>query len=147
MIFELLWVLLNAWFLYYVEELKLHGCACALGWKRLFIMASLVVFIAVLIVSTFFRWETVVPGLVPVYVLVALSYVIVARMFIDDIKRAHCKCAEGEALTALNIVNVVQIIGIVVTAVYVLYLILVHRRGRGRGELKNKRGSRRGLRG
>lgn len=110
--------LLNAWFLYYVEELKKSGCACALGWKRTFVQASLFVFLVTFVVGFFVDWRSY-KAIAFLMFLLTVAYLIIAREFIMQVKDAHCKCAQNDAFEVLSWVNFIQIV------LFVVYLVLV----------------------
>ena len=117
-VMTLIGLALNAYFLYYVDQLRRGGCACADGWKRSFMEASLVFFIVWAVVSMFTRVTAT--WLMLVTTLVMLAYVVVARMFIEDVKRNDCRCAENNAFAFLNVWNWIQIAMLMVYVVLVL---------------------------
>jgi hypothetical protein len=120
LILSLAVVVLNAWFLYYVDELKRRGCQCALGWRRTFMQASLMVFILMGILGFVMDWKKHFLWLAALFNLITIAYVIVTREFINDIKGSSCKCAETDAFEVLGIVNIIQIFFLVLAVVALL---------------------------
>ena len=65
-LFNITMIILNAWFLYYMDQLERDGCKCAQGWKMTFVQASLILFITIAILSFFInvnvkgRWFAVI---------------------------------------------------------------------------------------
>ena len=116
-----LFIALNAWFLYYVEELKKQGCQCAMGWRRTFVQASLMVFLVFGVLGLFMNWSRHFPWLVFLLNLISLAYIVVTREFIEQVKASHCTCAETDAFDVLNWLNMFQIIMLV--AVVIMFII------------------------
>lgn len=118
-------ILLNAWFLYYMDRLERDGCKCAQGWKRSFIQFSLMVFIALAVLSYFVnvrggKWF----GIGLMLQAITIAYVLVTREFIHDIKEDHCLCAETPAFKVLNFVNIVQLLILGVSILYAFYILV-----------------------
>jgi hypothetical protein len=124
-------IALNAWFLYYVDQLEKRGCKCAFGWRRQVMEGSLALFIIMSIVSLFVDWAGHFPLLSILYMAVLFMYIVVARGFISQMKETHCECAETDAFRVLDVVNWIQLyfVAVVVLAIVlkVAYLITVGR--------------------
>jgi hypothetical protein len=117
-------IVMNAWFLYYIEQIKAHGCSCAYGWRRTFVQASLIVFIVLGIVGLLFNWRKNVPLLGLLLSLLSLAYIVITRQFIHQVKKAHCECAETEAFVVLDWLNFFQIV-LLAAVVFLLVLSLI----------------------
>ena len=116
--------LLNAWFLYYMDQLERSGCKCAQGWKRTFIQFSLIAFILMAVVSTFVNVDGHWFGIAVLFQALTIAYVIVTRSFIVEVKSDKCLCAETKAFRVLDIVNMIQLVLLGVSLVAALILIV-----------------------
>jgi hypothetical protein len=102
----LAWVAFNAYFLYYVDQLSRTGCQCALGWHRTFMEFSLVAFIIMTFVAMAAPMLMLTsPWLRLAMLVLSVAYIIVARMFIHEVRQ----CAELRAFEVLNVWNWIQI--------------------------------------
>lgn len=113
---SILMIVLNVWFLYYVEQIKAQGCSCALGWRRTFMQASLIAFVVFGIAGMFERLGKTFPILGLLLGLLSIAYIVVTRQFIHEIKRSHCQCAETKAFEVLDYLNAFQMFLLVVLA-------------------------------
>jgi hypothetical protein len=127
----LLFIALHAYLLYYVEQLRRTGCKCADGWQRKVIEASLIFFIVSFVVGFFVQGMPAV-CLVVLNQVVALTYIVVARWFIEKMRETHCACAETRAFDVLNWWNAVQITCIML-AVVITVIALFSARPAGAG--------------
>lgn len=117
-IIALLFTALNAYFLYYIDELAKKGCQCALGWHRTFMQVSLVVFILWELTMLVFRVQS---RWLSIFMLAfGFIYIVVTRMFIHKIKQHSCMCAETRAFTILDYYNMAVIILLAVYAIVIV---------------------------
>lgn len=107
---------LNAWFLYYIEQLKEHGCQCAIGWRRTVMQASLTVFVfsaAISLLGLSMGWNhnnTLLSVILSVVLLsVSVTYIVITRQFIEHIEEIKCTCAQTRAYDVLHWFNWFQI--------------------------------------
>lgn len=113
-------VILNSYFLYYVYQIDADGCDCALGWRRSFIEASLVLFVVMGIVGIVVDWEDHFVWLSAIYQGLIIAYIIVTREFINEMRSHACRCAQTRAFEVLNVVS---IIGLFLLGVSLLALV------------------------
>ncbi len=101
-------ITLNVLFLYYTNKLDKDGCKCAMRWERIFMMVSLIFFIALGLISTLYYLKLPIwLGLVNSIVIV--SYLIITRKFINEMKRDKCKCAtKNKIFKILDVYNIIQ---------------------------------------
>ena len=118
-------IVLNTWFLYYVEQIKMHGCTCAMVWQRTFMQASLITFIVLGTIGLFVNWSRHFVWLALLVNLLAITYVFVTRSFIFEIEKTHCKCAESAAYEVIGWLNVFQITMLVLALVAVMLALVV----------------------
>ena len=98
---------LHVYFLWYIDQLKSIGCECAFGWKRTFIEIALIVIIAS---QTWSLFSAQIPRGVRMFVgLMTLIYIIVTRMFINQVKHDACDCAMASPFYWMNLYNWIQI--------------------------------------
>jgi hypothetical protein len=62
---------------------------------------------------------------------ISVAYVVVTRMYINDITRSHCTCAESLAFKVLNVVNIINIVMFVLAVVLVLLRVALNVAHRG----------------
>lgn len=117
-------LVINAYFLYYMDRLERDGCRCSMGWKRTFIEASLIVWMVAVVVQLFMSIESTWFWIGPLVQIIILANIFVTRSFISQIKSEHCKCAETKAFKMLNIVNAVQL-GLLAAALAILIINLL----------------------
>ena len=118
-------IVLNTWFLYYVEQIKMHGCTCAMVWQRTFMQASLIMFIVLGTIGLFVNWSRHFAWLALLVNLLAITYVFVTRSFIFEIEKTDCKCAETAAYEVIGWLNVFQIAMLVLALVAVMLALIV----------------------
>jgi diacylglycerol kinase len=105
-------LLLNAWFLYYIYELKRRGCNCAIGWRRNFIELYLVLFFLAIVLALVLPTEQAKWVSLTMSILLFV-YVVVTRQFIDQMDQTNCTCAQTDAFSWLNVINWIMIVVII----------------------------------
>jgi len=105
----LAYLVLNGWFLYYVDRLEHIGCKCAMGWRRQVIETSLALFLLLGVAGLFINWQSHFPFLALIMSAITIMYIVVTRDFIRHVRSSDCECAETTAFETLNIWNWIQI--------------------------------------
>lgn len=121
-------IALNAFFLNYAYQLGHHGCTCAQTWRRKYIEFTLVLFILVGAASLV-GWRSHVPWVGMLLLAVTIAYVVVTRLFIEDVQDKKCECAQTIAFDALNIVNIINMVSLGIVALGVVVMIILWLRG------------------
>jgi len=104
-------LILNSWFLVYVERLESKKCECAISWHRNILQAVLA--IMVVLGVGFLLFSHVVPlfhimqGIMTV---TSIVYIVTAFLFIRRIKHEKCTCAQTAAFKVMNILNIIYIV-------------------------------------
>jgi hypothetical protein len=124
--------LLNAWFLYYMDRLERDGCKCAQGWKRTFIQISLIAFLFMALVSIFVNVEGHWFVVAVLFQALTISYVLITRQFITEIKSEQCLCAETPAFKVLDVVNMAQLV-LLATSMVAAFIIVTRMATAGPG--------------
>jgi hypothetical protein len=114
-------LILNIYFLYYMDRLDKEGCKCALGWRRQFVEVCLVYMLATQVLGFLFMRS---PLIQIINMFVFVAYVIVARQFISRVEATHCDCAEKPAFGVLRFINTIQLFILALAFVAVLFRLL-----------------------
>ena len=117
-------LVINAYFLHYMDRLERDGCKCSQGWKRTFIEGSLIVWLTAAVVQLFVGLESTWFWIGPLVQLVILANIFVTRSFIMQIKSGSCTCAKTEAFKVLDIVNSVQLAVLAVSLSMVIFVLV-----------------------
>jgi hypothetical protein len=90
-------IALQVWILAYTIDLREKNCACAIDWRLTFVQFAIVFNLF----AGFFAFY--IPAIAVVTVPVAVAFVIVGLMYIQDMKSSKCSCSENRARDALEI--------------------------------------------
>lgn len=117
---------LNALFLYYIYQLSNRGCKCADDWRRTFMEFSLAVFLIFNVVNIFISPIKMPIFLAVAFVLFSIIYIIIARQFVNRMKREVCDCATHSIVfKTLDYFNMFQIVGLVLGVVILVIAVIV----------------------
>ncbi len=80
-------------FLVYLGKLETIGCACALNWRRKFIIAYIAIALA-LTLATMLSKSFMNPYLLIILVLFRIAFIIITVQYINILKKDKCECSE-----------------------------------------------------
>ena len=108
----------------YVYTLKVSrekgGCQCSGGWKRKFVQIYSLVACCILLPMALVSLlgirnvATIIVGLL--WMIASILFIVITFLYIAEVRKRHCQCAEKTMLTALEFVNYVQIAMLVIVA-------------------------------
>jgi len=120
---------LQACIIYYLNNLQTIGCECALNSKRTFIFAytifSLLFGIPQLFTDKVTKFLTKYPAAIFGLSILMISNIVVTLLYIEDIKKANCKCSESvfrDMMYYLAIINACLYALGGLMALYALYM-------------------------
>jgi hypothetical protein len=108
-----LFLVLNSWFLMYVDRLSTNKCECAMTWHRKVlqgVFTALVVIGATMIILLFTHMLPFFHFIQAVLFIVNIVYIITAFLFVRRIKHEKCACAQTAAFKVINIINIIYIV-------------------------------------
>jgi hypothetical protein len=100
-------ILINVWILVYLVNLERLGCACALGLRRLFIMAYTVLTILMALGLVVLSPESS-PLWVSGFVILSIFYIVVVLQYTRDLERHKCACSAHLARDVLQLAAMIQ---------------------------------------
>lgn len=110
-VFISFFLILNSWFLMYVDRLASKECKCAHSWHRSVLqgvfVALILTGISTLLFSHMLPFMHIIQGIL---VIVNIVYVITAFLFVQRIKKESCACAQTTAFKVINLINILYII-------------------------------------
>jgi len=120
---------LQACIIYYLNNLQTIGCECAMNSKRTFIFAytifSLLFGVPQLFTDKVTKFLTKYPAAIFGLSLLMITNIIVTLLYIEDIKKANCKCSESvfrDMMYYLAIINACLYALGGLMALYALYM-------------------------
>jgi hypothetical protein len=110
-LFVSFFLILNSWFLIYVDRLASEKCKCALSWHRNVLQGVFVVLILAGVCTLLFGhilpFMHVIQGIL---IIVNFVYIVTAFMFVQRIKREGCTCAQTSAFKVIHFINILYIV-------------------------------------
>ena len=123
LLFPLLMTVAYIWILYYLIRLEQTGCACALNWRRDYIM-GFIIFIFITQIIAFFTHKKVMAGawLSGILFVLSIANMVIMFQYIHYLKEQKCKCSDDSGKKVMQIVAIFQICMTIFGALTVLYL-------------------------
>lgn len=120
---------LNIWFLVYLMKLEQSGCECALTWRRYYLMA----YIAVSLLSNMIVFvnpkvfnSKYVAFVAPILPLLSILFIVFAIQYVTYLKNSKCDCSESAARNVLYVYAWVSVaiiaIAVVQSIIFVYYM-------------------------
>lgn len=110
MLFGIIASIAYAFILYYLFKLEKIGCACALDWRRSFIMGFLVLAIIVMFVPLGKNPTKLTIIFVTLFTLLAIGNAIITIQYVNYLKKEKCECSKSEARNVMQIVAIIQLV-------------------------------------
>lgn len=115
-------VLINIWILVYLVNLEQLGCACAMGWRRVYIMMFTVLNILITLGFVHYRMS---PVAMYAYFAASIVFIVVVMQYTSMLKREKCKCSEHLAREVMHIAALIQALIYIFVFCIALALILI----------------------
>jgi hypothetical protein len=127
-VFISFFLVLNSWFLMYVDRLASKECKCAHSWHRSVLqgvfVALILTGISTLLFSHMLPFMHIIQGIL---VIINLVYIVTAFLFVQRIKKENCACAQTTAFKVINFINIVYIILLALAIVARVVMTTSHR--------------------
>jgi len=117
--FILLTVIINVYILMYLFHLEKIGCACAINWRRSFIMFVIGIALVLSVLSVFSVDLLTSSLIMTVFSVVSIANVIIILQYVHLLKKEQCKCSESLAR------EIMQVIAILYAFFYVMLFIVL----------------------
>jgi hypothetical protein len=124
-VFAVMFVLLQLLVLNYLFQLETIGCACAMDWRRSFIMFYLVLGVLNIFISAVVD-ESHIPYLQTIMVVVGVLNIIFTVQYVQKLKREKCECSQSvyrDVMVYVSIFNAIIYSSILLYVVYALYTV------------------------
>ena len=112
-------VILFAYILSFVYKLEITGCECAKDWRRTYIVAYSVYFIAVAAAQFYNPLSAVTRALVPVTLAAGLLFVVFTLQYVHRLQKEKCVCSDVIGRAVLYLVAAID------GAVYAIYALII----------------------
>jgi len=122
-VIQIIFVALYAWMIIWMRNLSAKGCKCAVTWKKTFIEILFGISLVMFFASFFFNIPMHLTTLLFVFFIIGVS---ITRMFITEIRRDECACADTLSLKVLDVINYLQITILIICAILVLKYLLLY---------------------
>lgn len=116
-IFNVIAIVLWLFILYYITNLEMIGCKCALDWRQQFIKY----YIVYLLLMMIFTIPNAPPVILTLHFIISISFILIAYHYIHDLKNKKCKCSESVARDVLMYVNYIQL-----GMMFFIFIMLIH---------------------
>jgi hypothetical protein len=107
-------IALQVWILAYTVDLREKNCACAIDWRLTFIQFAIIFNLLAGFIAFY------VPVIAVLTVPIAIAFIIVGLMYIQDMKSSKCSCSENRARDMLEILLYVSAVMWVMSIVFVI---------------------------
>lgn len=124
-VFAVMFVILQLLILNYLMQLEKIGCACAMDWRRSFIMFYLVLGVINIFISAVVD-ESHIPYLQTIMVVVGVLNIIFTVQYVQKLKQQKCECSQSvyrDVMVYVSIFNAIIYSSILLYVVYALYTV------------------------
>lgn len=123
--FAVMFVVIQLLILNYLVQLENLGCACAMDWRRGYIMFYLILSILNIFISSFVD-ESHIPYLQAVMVVIGILNIVFTIQYVNKLKKEKCDCSQSiyrEIMMVVSVFNAIVYSSILLFAVYVLFAV------------------------
>lgn len=117
-IFNLAAVLIWLFILYYITNLEITGCKCALDWRRNFIQYYIIYLLIMMLFST----RNLPPYILTLHFVFSVCFILIVHHYINDLKTKKCKCSESTVRDVLMYVNYIQLYMVIFILILLVHL-------------------------
>lgn len=124
--FQIAFIVLFSYFLFYFHKLKKEDCKCALGWRSKTLQVVLAGIVVMLIVNMFYKGKYA-KWLRYIDLVLVLVFIVVGFQFSSETRKTQCQCALTPAFRILDIVNMVMLVTLIANLiVYLVTLVMAY---------------------
>lgn len=128
MIFSVLFIVLQLLLINYLLRLERIGCACAMDWRRHFMIFYMILLLVHIFLMAFVSEKTV-PLVQTTFTVLGIVNVIVTLQYIARLKREKCECSESfyrDVIMLVAYLNAFLYFFMLIVVLYFLYSLVAY---------------------